>query len=48
MGCLVPAFVMVRVLVLTHELQPSSSENGEGDDGESESKFHRWYNTTNG
>jgi len=39
----VPAFVMSRVLAFAHEILLGSSENGEGDEDESESEFHRWY-----
>lgn len=30
------------VLASAHEILLGSGENGEGDEGEGESKFHRW------
>jgi hypothetical protein len=39
----VPAFAMFMVHAFAHKILLGSSENGERDEDESESEFHRWY-----
>ena len=44
-GLVVVVMMMMVVMtgVLAHKLLLGTSENGEGGEGENESKFHRWY-----